>query len=550
MRRRRQSINGTREVTGDAYRDGRGMFRPREVRVVDGASLTGAQNVQADVCIVGAGAGGAVVAKELAERGLNVVVLEEGPYVTTDQFTARPQMALRTLYRDAAETATVGNVPIMLPLGRAVGGTTLINSGTCLRTPPAVLDSWASQFGLAIDAAELDPYFRRAERVLNVTQVPADLAGANARAVKRGADGLGWSGDFLYRNACGCVGSGVCTFGCPTSAKQHTAISYMAMAWDDGAVTYSDCRVNELVRAGGRVTAAQATTRGGGRLTVTAERFVLAAGTIGTPPLMAANGIGRDSGQLGRNLSIHPASAVLAELDEEINMAAGVPQSYYVDEFAHERVMLEGAAGPPAYASNLVPLSGSEHREVMLRYRNLSQFGVMVSDVSRGHLIMRGSRPVIRYDLVRDDVQAMKRGVALLSQLYASIGARRLFLPFNSLSVLDARELHRLDSYKARAGDMKLMAFHPLGTTRAHASGSKGGGVVSSDLRVHGCENVYVADGGVVPTSLGVNPQLTIMALATRLAYHLTGSAAPDDEPEPEKIPMPTKYKEVVPSLS
>lgn len=541
------SASDIRPNTGDAYRDGSGMFVPREVRVRDGERITGDQRVEADVCIIGAGAGGAVVAKELAERGLSVIVFEEGPHVTTDDLTARPQEMLRDLYRDAGQTATVGNVPIMLPLGRAVGGTTLINSGTCFRTPRRVLDSWATDFDVPLDAAGLDPYYRRAERVLNVAQIPADLAGRNAAVVKRGADALGWSNDFLFRNARGCIGSGVCTFGCPTSAKQHTAISYMARAWDDGAWTYSSCKVVRLERAGGRVKAVVAKTRGGGKVTVAAEHIVLAAGTIGTPPLLAAAGLGGGSGELGRNLSIHPASAVLALLDEAVNMAVGVPQSLYVDEFADERIMLEGAAGPPAYASNLIPLIGAEHRDVMLHYENLSQFGVMVSDVSRGHLIMHGPQPVIRYDMCDDDVQAMARGVKLLARLYVETGAKRLFLPFARLSSVNADQLDELEDFQVRSGDFKLMAFHPLGTTRMH--GDPRQGVVDGDLRVHGCENVHVADGGVVPSSLGVNPQLTIMAIATRLAHHLAGAPAPVEEPAPEKIPIPLK-KEAAPSLS
>lgn len=527
------------------------MHVPAQVDVRGGAGIGGAESVAADVCVIGAGAGGAVVAKELAERGLSVVVLEEGPYVTTDEFTARPQEALRRLYRDAGETATVGNAPIMLPLGRAVGGTTLINSGTCLRTPVATLNTWPERFDVPLDAAELDPYYRRAERILNVSQVPADLAGRNANVVREAAERLGWSGDFLFRNARGCVGSGVCTFGCPTSAKQHTAISYMAHAWDAGVTTYASCRARRVAVAGGRVTGVEAATKGGGSLTVSAERVVLAAGTIGTPLLMAASGLGGASGELGRNLAIHPATAVLAMLDEEVNMARGVPQSYYVDEFAAERIMFEGAAGPPAYASNLVPLSGARHREVMLRYANLAQFGVMVSDLSRGHVMLGGPRALrgtIRYDLVHDDVTAIQRGAALLAELYAVAGAKRIFLPFAQLPEIGPDDVGEIAKLRVSAGELKLMAFHPLGTARAHGDPRRG--VVDGDLRVHGFDNLYVADGSVVPTSLGVNPQLTIMALATRLAYHLADAPAPYDEPEPEIVPIPKKAKEAVPSRS
>ncbi len=157
-------MSGVRPTTGDAYREGRGAVLAAEVRVLAGAEIGGHERVRADVCVIGTGAGGAVVAKELAEGGLNVVMVEAGEHVTTDDLNARPREMYRRLYRDAGQFTTIGNVPIMLPHGRAVGGTTLINSGTCFRTPPVVLDSWAGEYGLEIDAAAMEPYFRRVER--------------------------------------------------------------------------------------------------------------------------------------------------------------------------------------------------------------------------------------------------------------------------------------------------------------------------------------------------------------------------------------------------
>src|SRR5688500_8155393 len=196
---------------------------------------------------------------------MRVVMLEDGEAWTTDDFNARPRDMTAKLYRDAAQTTTVGNVPIVLPLGQSVGGTTTVNSGTCFRTPTPVLEMWRERFGLEqLTPEELDPYFRRVERILNVSQVPPEIAGNNALVVKRGADALGWSGDFIYRNVRGCVGSGVCTFGCPTSAKQSTNLSYVPRAWDAGATTYTGTRAQRIDMRGGRATAVHATTKGGG----------------------------------------------------------------------------------------------------------------------------------------------------------------------------------------------------------------------------------------------------------------------------------------------
>ncbi len=180
--------------------------------------------------MIGAGAGGAVAAAELAEGGMAVMVLEEGHWHDPDGFTARPPEMLARLYRDGGQTITLGTPPIVLPLGRGMGGTTLVNSGTCFRTPPRVLERWAREFGLDVGEESLRACFERVEEALSVSEVTPELAGLNAAVARRGAERLGWSHGYLRRNARGCVGSGVCAFGCPTSAKQHTGITYIPRA--------------------------------------------------------------------------------------------------------------------------------------------------------------------------------------------------------------------------------------------------------------------------------------------------------------------------------
>jgi choline dehydrogenase-like flavoprotein len=193
--------------------------------------VTTTDRIDADVCIVGAGAGGAVAAAELAEGGAKVVVLEQGRHHDADGFSARPVEMMTALYRDGGQGLTLGSPPILLPLGSGVGGTTLVNSGTCFRTPSAVLERWRDEYGLQeLTEQELNPCFERVERALSVAEVSPELAGANAAVARRGAQALGWSHGYLRRNARGCVGSGVCAFGCPTSAKQHTGITYVPRA--------------------------------------------------------------------------------------------------------------------------------------------------------------------------------------------------------------------------------------------------------------------------------------------------------------------------------
>ncbi len=465
--------------------------------------------LRADACIVGSGAGGAVVAAELAEGGAEVVVLEQGPEHSADGFTARPPQMLARLYRDGGQTVTVGRPPVGLPLGRGVGGSTLINSGTCFRTPPAVLARWRERFGLELDEQSLDPYFARVERALSIAEVTPELAGGNAAVVRRGAERLGWSHGYLRRNAKGCVGSGVCAFGCPTSAKQHTGITYVPRARAAGARILTGVDARKVVVEAGRATGVEAVDADRNRLEVQAPMVVVAAGTIFTPLLLRASGLGGGSGQLGRNLSLHPATGAVALMDEVVDMARGVPQSFYVDEYAAEGIMFETVAGPPAYVAMSLPLSGARHARAMSSYSRLAQLGLMVSDAPAGSVHYLGRRPVIRYDLDHTDLQKFRLGLARLDELLRAAGAVEVYLPL-PVGVEPAR---------ARRGDLRLMAFHPLGTARADARTTHG--VVDGQLAVHGVEGLYVADGSVVPSALGVNPQLTIMALATKLSFDL-----------------------------
>jgi choline dehydrogenase-like flavoprotein len=491
--------------------------------IVDGARITGERVVRADVCVIGSGAGGAVVAKELAEAGMRVVLLEEGEHITADAFTARPRDMLPRLYRDAAQHATLGRPPILLPLGRAVGGTTLVNSGTCFRTPDAVLERWRREFGLHdLTPEALAPHFERVERELNVQPVPSELAGANAHVARRGAERLGWSGDFVSRNVRGCVGSGVCPYGCPANAKQHVGVTYVPKAHAAGATTYTGVRARRIERRDRRATGVDAATSGGGRLRVRCDTVVVAAGAIHTPALLARNGLGGDSGQLGRNLSLHPATAVWAVMDEVVDMARGVPQSYFVDEFATDGIMLEGIAGPPDYVAMGLPATGERHRELMDGYRSMAQFGLMVHDDSRGRVHSLGGHPVVCYDISDADTARVKRGLEHLAELFWAAGARSVLLPIARLQELHDGDSAPLRELNLRPEDLELMAFHPLGSARMDARPSHG--VLDGDGRVHGTEGVYVCDGSAIPSSLGVNPQITIMTLATRLAAHLCHS--------------------------
>jgi hypothetical protein len=486
-----------------------------------------AELLEADVVIVGSGAGGAPLAKELAELGRSVIVLEEGGYKPSTSFPPLAFDALAALYRDSGVTVTLGIPPVLVPIGKLVGGTTVINSGTCFRVPDFIHDKWRDQYGMpeALSERSMAPIYDRVEQMIGVRPVSPDVLGANNDVARRGAEALGWSGGYLLRNIRGCVGSNRCAFGCPTDAKQAMHLTYLPAAVEAGARVICATRVQRVTFDGDRATGVVARVVDGDgtgrKIRVRAKVVVIAAGTFYTPGLLRASGVRHRN--LGRRLTLHPALKISGLFPgEDFYAGPGVPQSYYIDEFQRQGVMMEGAHVPPDMASVGLPGKGPEHKRLMERSRELATFGFLVSDEPSG-TVMRGlgGRPFVRYDVGRNDHGKMILGLQKLATLFVAAGATKLYLPTWRLPELDATDdvEERIASAGIRASDLELTAFHPLGSCGFGPDGDTF--PLDCDLRVRGRQGLYVADGSVMPSSLAVNPQLTIMALATRLAWRL-----------------------------
>jgi len=488
-------------------------------RVHRGDELGGDLALECDVVVVGTGAGGAVVGRELAEAGLAVVFVEEGQYFERSQFTGRPFQMQTKLYRRGGATFSVGNVGIPIPLGQTVGGSTTINSGTCYRTPDRVLRKWQNDLGLdELGPEKMGGYFDRVESVLGVETAKAELLGGNGRVIARGCDALGFKHHGpLRRNAPACDGQGVCCFGCPTDAKRSTNVSYIPLALRAGAEVFSGAKVTRVIVDGGRARGVVARTADGHTLTVRARSVVIACGSIMTPIVLSAQGLGQRSGQLGKNLSIHPACGALAEFDEQILGWKGIPQGYAIEELHDEGILYEGAAVPLEMTASVTQLIGPELIRLAEAFDRVASFGFMVEDSSRGSVREMMGQPVIRYWLTDKDVAHIKRGLDVLAQIYFAAGAKRVHMPVAGFDVIDSPDdLVKLRRATIRAWDLDLSAYHPLGTARMGRDPASS--VNGQDHEMHDTQNLFIVDGAAVPTSLGVNPQVTIMALATRAA--------------------------------
>lgn len=491
-------------------------------------SLEDDLSLDADVVVIGTGAGGAAAAYELASRGLAVVMVEEGHYYNRSHFNGDLAQLVPKLYRGLGATVALGNVAIPVPIGRSVGGSTTINSGTCMRTPAPILARWREQFGLtALTEAELEPCFRAVEEMIGVSPAESRYVGEVGNLIAEGARRIGLTElHNLARNAVGCDGQGLCQFGCPTDAKQSTNVSYVPRALERGAFLFTGFRADKLLHRQHRIEGVVASGRSKDgkviRLTVRAPQVVVAMGTFLTPLFLQRNGVRNP--HLGRHLTLHPSGVVNAVFpDRELANSRTIPQGFGVSDFAAQGLMFEGGTIPFAAHGLFTPLHGRDFVRFCERYQHTTYFGFMLRDTSEGE-VRRGPHrdlPWIRYRMNRHDQARFMQGIDILARIYFAAGASEVLVPgFNRLVTLrNETELERFLSRRHKPKDFFMTAYHPLGTARLAADSSRG--VCDVEHRVFGWQGLYVMDGSNIPTSLGVNPQVTIMALASRAAARL-----------------------------
>ena len=472
-----------------------------------------------DVAIVGSGAGGASAARVLAERGLDVIVVEEGRYHDAASFSPDPIDALASLYRDGGLTFCEGRPGIPLPVGRCVGGTTVVNSGTCLRPPGDVLTRWRDDHGIAW-AADIERELEAVERALHVAPVDPATAGRNAELCRAGADALGASNGPIPRNAGRVSCCGACPTGCPIDAKQAMHVSELPRAAAAGARIRAGARVGRLLIKHGRAAGVEARTDGGRRYEVRARAVVLAGGALGTPELLLRQGLARRSGHVGRHLRIHPACWVGALYDEPVRGWEGVMQSWYVDEWRERGLFLEATFTPLPFGAHWLPGAGTAFRQRLERFDRLAVIGVHLSERSEGRLRISGGRTRIRYRLRADDAAAIRYGIARAADVHFAAGASEVYPQLGRVPALRAGEQGPLVEHaRLSPGQLRLEAFHPMGTARMGADASAS--VVAPSGESHEIPGLYVADASLFPTAVGVNPMVTIMAFARRVAAGL-----------------------------
>jgi choline dehydrogenase-like flavoprotein len=492
------------------------------------AEVSADVRVTCDVVVVGSGAGGATTAAELAGAGFDVIMIEEGGYHPTESFTAEAGRALRTLYRDGGAGLAMGRPPVLFSEGRCVGGSTVVNGGMSWRTPPHVLARWARDGVASVGEQEMEPYFARVESRISVGFQDPETIGEDMRLLKAGADAKGWKIIPNLRNQLHCAGTNNCVNGCPTGAKRSMLVTSVPRALAGGARLFADCRVDRVTRSGGRVTGVSGHfVRPGGHrgpgLSVRAAAVVVAGGAVQTPALLARSGIRSASGQLGRNLTLHPNAKVIAFFDQDVTGWHGVHQAFQIREFMDEGILLTAVNLAPSLLALGMPATayGTELGELMASYNRIVTAGCLVEDTGSGRVrTIPGLGPQVFYQISDADAARVVRGAALAAEVMFAAGARRVLLPFDGAPpVHDMDELRHLLDRPVPARSIELFTVHLMGTARMNEDPRRG--VTGSFGAFHGVPGLFVADASLFPGPVGVNPMETILALATRNAQHL-----------------------------
>ncbi len=501
--------------------------------IVRGRDLHKGFDDSCDVVVVGSGAGGAVVAALCAEAGLDVVVLEEGGHYTPEEYGKfRPSESLRRLGRESGifPVAGVGDTPLIsLMQGKCVGGSSVMTGGVCFRVPDEILHQWASDLGLPdMSPDAMAPHFDEVERRIHVTEIPPHARSRSTELFVSGAEKLGIPMRSMRRNTKDCEGRARCNFGCPIGAKMSVDISYLPSALENGTRIYADSRVDDILTHYGRASGVSGVVLGGRegkpqhRFTIHAKVVVIAAGTIHTPMVLSRAGVGTNTSVLGNHITLHPSFRVSGIFDEEVRGWDGALQSVYSDHFMDDGITLVGIYSAVNVLAAAFPGVGREHLQYIKKMKNAAIFGGMIHDEGGGAVRphIAGREPILSYRMTSEDRRRLVRGVGIVAEMAFAAGAKEVIMPwFGYPAIKRVEDMRDAIQNPPDVSRMECMSFHPLGSARMGVNEKLG--VVRTTGESFDLPGLYVADGSVLPTSIGVNSQLPVMAVATKIARDL-----------------------------
>jgi choline dehydrogenase-like flavoprotein len=493
----------------------------------------------ADVCVIGTGCGGATLGMRLAEKGMRVVFVERGGAYTKEDFDQREVDMLAKIDGGRGIDAS-DDLSVSLTYGNNVGGASVHYWADSYRTPPDRLKLWRDRFGMVGHGEDdLASLFDEIEKDLGVHLAePRELNKMN-QLVQEGAKKLGWHGAFVPQARRNCVGSGYCMQGCAYDAKQSMLVTYVPRALQRGALLYADCEAHALDWAGPKVKAlvARVLDRATGKPTgrtvrVEARSFVVAAGGYGTPVFLLRQGLGKRLPALGKFTVCNPCPMTHALFDERIVQWRGIPAGFGIEEFRLARFdgdryreggyLLMPNQLQPATLAAVLPGVGRSHRALMASLPRLGGVISWIDDVPEGSITLRGDgSPAYHVPLTGQNGQMLRDAYKKQATLLFAVGAREvIFGDVNDTRIKSEGEIAAaVERLEITPASNTLAAPHPAGGARM--GNDPKDSVVGFDHRVHGTDNLFVADPSVFPTGPSVDPSLTIMAFSGIAARHV-----------------------------
>ncbi len=489
--------------------------------------------LEADVVIVGSGAGGGVIAARLAEAGRDVLVLEAAEYLAEADLPRNEMDGFDQLYLDRGLTAT-SDLSIGILAGSAVGGGTLVNWTTCIEPPDRVRADWAKQHGLdGFDGADTDRHLARLRDELGFCDPPN--IPPKDQLILDGAAALGWEAAPTQRNAADCGDCGACSFGCRRGAKRSGQRLHLAAAAEHGGRLLAGAQVERVELTGGVATGVSGHA-GGRPFRVRAGTIVVAAGAVRTPALLLASGL--DHPSIGANLHLHPTSVITALMDQPIEIWRGTTQAARSLHLADLGVVIESAPAHPGLVAVALPWRGrDEMARLMAEFGHSAPLIGIVRDRDGGRVkLSRAGRPRIEYRISGHDAATARAGLLAMARIARAAGAKRvtaLGTPGEAVET-DAGErafnrfLDRLATFDYGPNRAAVFSAHQMGTARAGAnprtSACNPSGQVRRDTKGGLVGGLFVGDASLFPTAAGVNPMVTVMLMASRVAEAIASS--------------------------
>ncbi len=478
---------------------------------------------ECDVVVVGTGAGGAVAAQVLAEAGLDVVILEEGPFLRPEEIARDCGTGMLQVMHEAGMRTMLGPTVTPTIQGRCVGGSTFPNSAILFRIPDFVLDGWAEEHGVVgLTNDALAASYERVERAAHVHPARPEQLGPKNLLFAKGAEAVGIDAHPFQLAKDGCRGCGECYPSCPIGAKYSTDRSHVPDAVRAGARLYVNARCDEVLAAEGGARGVLGSFldergRGRGRLRVRSRAVVLGGGVFGTPLILRRSGLANSSGQVGRNLHTHPGAAMFGVFDEPVNPWVGSTQGY--GAFVDETLKIEVLWSPLAVMAVRMPGFGHVLSEHLGRFRHIAVWDVVVRSTSTGRILFAsGSNPTVWYRINQRDTDIAVRGMGILAEMFFAAGARTVMPGIHGLPhVMGPEDTGALVPGTIRPSQITFAATHLFGTCRMGSDPATS--VVDSRGECHDVRNLFICDASVMPDGTQVNPHEPIMALSDYFAH-------------------------------